>query len=340
MAEQEARVQGTAGWKGQGEEVSQAQKVGQAIVQNVQKVIVGKPAAVELGVAALLAGGHILIEDVPGVGKTMLAKSLARSTGCTFKRIQFTPDLLPSDITGVSVYNLKTGDFEFRPGPVLAHIVLADEVNRATPKTQSALLEAMEERQVTVDGVTHPLPRPFFVMATLNPIEYEGTFPLPEAQLDRFLLRITLGYPGFEDEVNIIERQQLQHPIETLQAVLGTEEILHAQRVVRRVYVDPFLKNYIVSLVEATRRHPEVALGGSPRASLALFRSAQALAILRGREYILPDDVKELAAPILAHRLIVTPQARMRGIDGRRIAERVTEEVPVPGARARGWRPW
>ncbi|MBI4337215.1 MAG: MoxR family ATPase [Chloroflexi bacterium] len=307
------------------------------LVDNIKKVIVGKEQAVELAVTALLCNGHALIEDVPGVGKTTLAKSLALSAGCTFKRIQFTPDLLPSDITGVSMYDQKLGNFVFRPGPVLAHIVLADEINRATPKTQSALLESMEERQVTVDGVTHLLPRPFMVLATQNPVEYEGTFPLPEAQLDRFLLRISLGYPTQEQELTIIDRQVQRHPIETLQPVTGPEEIMAAQDAVRAIYVDDLVKQYIVALVDASRRHPEVSLGASPRASLGLFRAAQAVALLRSRDYALPDDVKELAPWVLAHRMVLTAQARMRGLDGRQVVGKLLEEVPVPGARARGW---
>lgn len=312
-----------------------AQEVPRCIIDNMKKVIVGKDRAVEQAVIALLCNGHALIEDVPGVGKTMLARSLAKSAGCTFKRIQFTPDLLPTDVTGVSVYNQRSGTFEFRPGPVMAHIVLADEINRATPKTQSALLEAMEERQVTVEGVTHPLPRPFMVLATQNPIEYEGTFPLPEAQLDRFLLRITIGYPSLEEEIAIIERQVQVHPIETIGPVTGPEEIVRAQEAVKGVYVDALIKRYIVSLVEATRQSPEVSLGASPRASLTLFRTAQALAYIRGRDYVLPDDVKELAQAALAHRIIVSPQARMRGMDGRKIVEDILERVPVPGVRGR-----
>ncbi|MBI2165622.1 MAG: MoxR family ATPase [Chloroflexi bacterium] len=318
---------------------SAARDIGQRIVGNVNKVIVGKDQAVQQAVIALLSRGHILIEDVPGVGKTMLAKSMARSTRCTFKRIQFTPDLLPSDITGVSIFNQKVGEFEFRPGPVVAQVVLADEINRATPKTQSALLEAMEERQVTVDGVTRPLPRPFIVMATQNPIEYEGTFPLPEAQLDRFMLRITLGYPSLADEMTIMERQQLAHPIDSLEPAVTPEELIQAQEEVKQVYVDSLVKQYIVALVEATRKHSDVALGASPRASLALFRTSQALALLRGRDYILPDDVKEMAEAVIAHRLIVGPAARMRGNDGRRITGSILETVPVPGARAKGWSP-
>ncbi len=318
-------------------QVERAQEIAQRVVENVNSVIVGKQGAVELGLLVLICGGHALIEDVPGVGKTMLAKSIAISLGCSFKRIQFTPDLLPSDVTGVNIYNQKTGDFEFRPGPIISQVVLADEINRATPKTQSALLESMEERQVTVDGVTHLLPSPFLVMATQNPIEYEGTFPLPEAQLDRFLLRITLGYPTAEEEISIMERQQVVHPIESLQAVTGPEELSFLQKEARNIYIDPLVKQYIVGLTEATRSHEDIALGGSPRASLALFRGAQALALIRGRDYVLPDDVKELAEPAMAHRLIVAPASRLRGVDGRRAVSEVVQQVPVPGAAARGW---
>ncbi|MSP78173.1 MAG: MoxR family ATPase [Dehalococcoidia bacterium] len=292
-----------------------------------------------MSVVALLAGGHALIEDVPGVGKTMLARSLARSTGCSFKRIQFTPDLLPSDVTGVFIYNQRNNEFEFRPGPILSQVVLADEINRATSKTQSALLEAMEEHQVTVEGVTHRTPQPFMVMATQNPVEYEGTFPLPEAQLDRFLLRITLGYPSMEEELAIIDQQQLAHPIETLEPVTTPEEVLDVQRVVRQVYVDLLIKQYVVSISEATRKMPDVSLGASPRASLNLFRAAQALALIRGRDYVLPDDVKELAPSVIAHRIIVAPQTRMQGVDSRQVVLNVLGQVPVPGARTRGWVP-
>ncbi|MSQ12456.1 MAG: MoxR family ATPase [Dehalococcoidia bacterium] len=319
--------------------LKQAEAVSQRIIANIKKVIIGKDGAVELAAVALLAGGHALIEDVPGVGKTMLARSLARSTGCSFKRIQFTPDLLPSDITGVFIYNQRTGAFEFRPGPVLAQIVLADEINRATSKTQSALLESMEERQVTVEGVTHPTPQPFMVMATENPIEYEGTFPLPEAQLDRFTLRITLGYPSPEQEVAILDQQQLAHPIDSLQPVTTPQEVIEAQEAARQVYVDQLIKQYVVSIADATRKAEDVSLGVSPRASLHLFRAAQALALVRGRDYVLPDDVKELAPAVLSHRLLVSPQARIRGGDARQVLVNVLAGVPVPGTRAKGWVP-
>jgi MoxR-like ATPase len=303
------------------------------VVDNVERVIIGKRREVELALVALLCGGHVLIEDVPGVGKTVLAKSIAASLGCHFKRIQFTPDLLPSDITGVSVYNQRTGVFEYRPGPIVANLVLADEINRATPKTQSALLESMEERQVTVDGETFPLPEPFIVLATQNPIEYEGTFPLPEAQLDRFLLRLALGYPGRAGELALLDRQARGHPLDALQQVADTRALKHAQRAVQEVYADPAVKEYIVLLAEATRSHEDVYLGVSPRGSLALFHAARALAGLRGRDYVLPDDVKELAVPALAHRLIVSPAARMKNIDGRDVVEDLLQLVPVPGAR-------
>jgi MoxR-like ATPase len=304
------------------------------IVANVEQVIIGKRAEVELAVVALLCQGHLLIEDVPGVGKTMLAKSLARSVGCSFRRIQFTPDLLPSDVTGVSVFNQKTTDFEFREGPVFAQLVLVDEINRATPKTQSALLEAMEERQVTVDGVLHPLPRPFLVLATQNPIEYEGTFPLPEAQLDRFLMRLRLGYPSQTDEVAVLDRQQLQHPVDTLDQVVEVDELLGMQEQVKAIYVDPLVSQYIVSVVDATRHHEGVYLGASPRGSLALFRTTQALALLEGRDYVLPDDVKRLAPYALSHRVIVSPASRVKEVSSDQIIEDVLKLVPVPGARA------
>jgi MoxR-like ATPase len=301
------------------------------IINNVEKVIIGKTDAVRLTVIGLLCQGHVLIEDVPGTGKTMLAKSLARSLGCSFNRIQFTPDMLPSDVTGVSIFNQKTHEFEFRPGPILAQIVLTDEINRATPKTQAALLEAMEERQVTVDGVTHSTPKPFMVLATQNPIEYEGTFPLPEAQMDRFLLRISLGYPMLLDEVRMMEMQQIKHPIESLDQVTPADELLAAQRAVRKVTVSDEIKRYIVELTDTTRSHSELYLGASPRGSLALFKTSQALAALMGREFVLPDDVKRVAVPALAHRLIVGSAARIREVDSREIIQELVDRIPVPG---------
>jgi len=304
----------------------------QMIVENVETVIIGKHTEVQLTLVALLCQGHLLIDDVPGVGKTMLAKAIAKSLGCAFKRIQFTPDMLPSDVTGVSVYDQSTGRFEFRPGPVMANIVLTDEINRATPKTQSALLEAMEEHQVTVDGVTHVLDRPFLVLATQNPIEYEGTFPLPEAQLDRFLMRISLGYPSPADEIRILEDQQYVHPIEKIQQVVGRDELLETQERVKGVFVHDAIKEYIVSLVGATRSHDDVYLGASPRGSLALFKTSQAFAALTGREYVIPDDVKLLAGPTLAHRLIINPAARIKEVDPRRVVTEVLQAVEAPGA--------
>ena len=301
------------------------------VITNIEKVIVGKRSTVNLAVSGLLCQGHLLIEDVPGVGKTMLARSLARSLGCVFSRIQFTPDMLPSDVTGVSIFNQMSREFEFRPGPVMAQIVLADEINRATPKTQAALLEAMEERTVTVDGITHKLPSPFMVLATQNPIEYEGTFPLPEAQVDRFLLRIRLGYPEAEDEIRILERQQYQHPFETLEQIVTVEELNAVQAAVKDVFVSDAVKRYIVELTHQTRVHAEVYLGASPRGSLALFRTAQARAAMQGRDYVLPDDIKALAIPTLAHRVILGPGARLRDISARQIVEEIVQSVPVPG---------
>jgi MoxR-like ATPase len=303
------------------------------LVDAVERVLVGKHAEVELAIIGLAGAGHLLIEDVPGVGKTMLAKSLARATGCTFKRIQFTPDLLPSDVTGVSIYSQRSGEFEFRPGPIVAHVVLADEINRATPKTQSALLEAMEEHQVTVEGITRPLPSPFMVLATQNPIEYEGTFPLPEAQLDRFLLRIHLGYPAAADEVSVLQRQMLRHPIEDLTPVTTAGDLQQLQQAVRGVHVDPQIQRYIVQIVNLTRDHPDVYLGASPRGSLALMRASQARAMLAGRDYVIPDDVKALANAALAHRLIMSPEARMRNASAPAVIASVLQEVPVPGSR-------
>ena len=310
--------------------MSEVRVFAENVIENIEKVIVGKRAAVELVVVGLLGQGHVLIEDVPGVGKTMLARSLARSLGCSFGRIQFTPDMLPSDVTGVSVFNQATREFEFRPGPVMTQIVLTDEINRATPKTQAALLEVMEERQVTVDGVTRVLPKPFMVLATQNPIEYEGTFPLPEAQLDRFLLRVRLGYPGMEDEMSVLDRQQFHHPIEDLEAVVSVEEVLQAQELIKNVYVSPAVKRYIVEIVEQTRQHSEVYLGASPRGSLTLYRAGQARAAMDGRDYMLPDDVKALTVSALGHRVIVGPRARLQNLTSENILEDILEEMPVP----------
>ena len=303
------------------------------VIGNVQKVIIGKHKAVEETLIALLCQGHILIEDVPGTGKTMLARAVARSIGCSFRRIQFTPDMLPSDVTGVSVFNQKMREFEFRPGPIFAQIVLTDEINRATPKTQSALLEAMEERQITVDGQTYLMEIPFLVLATQNPIEYEGTFPLPEAQLDRFMLRIHLGYPDKTSEINILGAQQFVHPITTLEQVVSQKELLEAQEAVKQIYVDDLIKSYIIDLCIATREHPDVHLGASPRGSLTLYRTSQTLAALRQRDYVIPDDVKYLAEAALAHRLIISPAARIKNVTAREVVEDILSSIPVPGAR-------
>jgi MoxR-like ATPase len=288
---------------------------------------------VQLTVLGLLCQGHMLIEDVPGVGKTVLAKSLSKSVGCKFQRIQFTPDMLPSDVTGVSVFNQKTLEFEFRPGPIHAQIVLVDEINRATPKTQSALLEAMEERQVTVDGTTYKLEPPFMVLATQNPIEYEGTFPLPEAQLDRFLLRIRLGYPSKAQEIEVLDRQQYVHPVEELAKVVSVEELQAAQRAIKDIYIDQLVKEYIVDLVRQTREHPDVYLGASSRGALALYRTGQARAAMFGRDYVLPDDVKALAGAALGHRIIVGPAARIKDIEPESIVQEILDRVPAPGAQ-------
>ena len=317
-------------------DISKVQELGNKLKDNLGKVIIGKDGTILLTIIAFLCQGHILIEDVPGVGKTMLARSLAKSLGCNFKRIQFTPDMLPSDVTGVSIYNQNTRDFEFRPGPLMAQIVLADEINRATPKTQSALLEAMEERQMTVDGTTYILPVPFMVMATQNPIEYEGTFPLPEAQLDRFLMRIDLGYTSLGNEIRILEEQQIIHPILELEPVITTEEILVAQDTIKHIHVSDPVKRYIVQMVRETREHPEVYLGASPRGSLGLFRSGQARAALNGRDYVLPDDVKILAPNVLSHRVVVSPAARLTDVSAVKIVREILDSLAVPGGDVGG----
>ena len=310
-------------------------EITERIANSVGHVILGKNNEIRLTILGMLCRGHILLEDIPGVGKTMMAKSLARAVGCTFNRIQFTPDMLPSDITGVSIFNPKTREFEFRPGPIMAQIVLADEINRATPKTQSALLEAMEEGQMTVDGVTYRLSNPFLIMATQNPIEYEGTFPLPEAQLDRFLIRIQMGYPQPQDELNILASQQYQHPLQNLQQVVTLKELLAVQQLIKDVYVAKEVQQYIINLITASRRHGDVYLGSSPRGSLALFRTAQARAAMSGRDFAIPDDVKALAEVTLAHRIIVGPAARLKNITSRAIVQDILQSTPVPGSSVR-----
>ena len=305
-------------------------QVAQRVKANVEQVLVGKGHVIEMCLAAIMSGGHILIEDVPGIGKTTLARSLADSIDCTFKRIQFTPDLMPSDITGIHFYNQKTGEFEFRPGPIIAQVVLADEINRATPRTQSALLEAMAERQVTVDNTTIPLPAPFLVIATQNPVELEGTFPLPEAQLDRFMLRIRLGYPQESEEEDMLARFQSADPLASLQAVASSQDVVDHQNAVRNVYVDPVLRNYLVRIVQATRTHPDVELGASPRASLGLYRCSQAMAAIQDREYVSPDDIKLLAPYALAHRMILKSQARLRERTTEDVVVQILDQIPVP----------
>lgn len=311
--------------------MTNVQGFSEKLIGNLEKVIVGKRNSIELIVIGLLCQGHVLIEDVPGVGKTMLARSLARSLDCTFNRIQFTPDMLPSDVTGVSIYNQQQNKFEFRPGPVVGQIILADEINRATPKTQAALLEAMEERQVTVDGSTHLLPKPFMVLATQNPIEYEGTFPLPEAQLDRFLLRMRLGYPSMSDEIKVLGDQQIQHPLDALKSVVKLKEILQAIGEVKKVFVAQSIKRYVVELTTRTRQGNDVYLGASPRGSLSLARAGQARAALMGRDHVLPEDIQALAIPVLAHRIIVSPAARLNDLSSDRIIQEIVHATPVPG---------
>jgi MoxR-like ATPase len=300
------------------------------IIANVELAIVGKRKQLILSLVAWLSGGHILLEDVPGVAKTMLARALARSLGCQFKRVQCTPDLLPSDVTGTSIFNQKTSEFEFRPGPVFTQILLADEINRATPRTQASLLEAMAEARVTVDGQTHTLQQPFLVIATQNPVDHEGTFPLPEAQLDRFLMRFTLGYPSLEEEMKMLDLLQRSHPIDSLKPVATADELIQAQQAVRSVHVDSRVKQYLLQIVHETRQHEDLALGASPRASIALFRSAQAMAAIRGRDFVQPDDVKRIVSPVMNHRIIVRPESRLRKITAEHTMEQILAEIAVP----------
>jgi MoxR-like ATPase len=304
------------------------------IIANVELAIVGKRKQLVLSLAAWLSGGHILLEDVPGVAKTMLARALARSVGCTFKRVQCTPDLLPSDVTGTSIFNQKTGQFEFRPGPVFTQILLADEINRATPRTQASLLEAMAESRVTVDGTTHVLRPPFVVIATQNPVDHEGTFPLPEAQLDRFLMRFTLGYPTMEEELRMLDLLQHSHPVDRLEPVATAEEIVQAQQVIRSVHVDARVRHYLLQIVTETRKHNDLALGASPRATIALFRCSQAMAAIRGRDFVLPDDVKKIVAPVMNHRLIVRPESRLRKVSAEKVIDEILGEIAVPTMEA------
>jgi MoxR-like ATPase len=310
--------------------VSDVNGAAKRIIANVEQAIVGKRQSLVLALCSWLCEGHILLEDVPGVAKTMLARALARSVGCSFKRIQCTPDLLPGDVTGASIFNPKTTDFEFRAGPLFAQVVLADEINRTTPRTQAALLEAMAESRVTVDGITHKLGPPFLVIATQNPVDHEGTFPLPEAQLDRFLMRFSLGYPTMEEELRMLEMLQHSHPIDQLQPVVSAEELVACQQAVRKIFVDDKVRRYLMQIVHDTRSHEDVALGGSPRASIALFRCSQAMAALRGRNYVLPDDVKRVAAPVLTHRIIVRPESRLRKVTAAKLVDEIVAEIAVP----------
>ncbi len=316
----------------QDDEMREVAQRAAGIAASIGSVILGKEQVIRACVVALLAGGHIIVEDFPGVGKTLLAKSIARSIDCRFARVQFTPDLLPSDVTGVSVFNQKTGEFEFRPGPIFANIVLADEINRASPKTQSSLLECMEERQATIDNVTHPIAPPFMVIATQNPIEYEGTYPLPEAQLDRFMMRLSLGYPSAEAEEDIIQEQTSHNPLAELRPVLDGEEALAMTQAVTRVRVAPALRRYVVDILTATREHRDVYLGASPRAGIALMRASKALALLRGRDFVVPKDVKDLAVRCLAHRVMLSPDAKVHGVSAESLVSKLLETVPVPQA--------
>jgi len=310
--------------------VADVQGVAKKIIANVERAIVGKRQQLILSLAAWFTEGHILLEDVPGVAKTMLARALARSVGCSFKRIQCTPDLLPSDVTGASIFNQKTTEFEFREGPIFGQIVLADEINRTTPRTQASLLEAMAEGRVTVDGTTHTLSPPFLVIATQNPVDHEGTFPLPEAQLDRFLMKFSLGYPTFEDELKMLEMLQHTHPLNGLQPVVSAEELIACQTAVREVHIDLKVRQYLLQIVHLTREHEELSLGGSPRASIALFRTSQAMAAIRGRNYVQPDDVKRIAPPVLTHRLILKPESRLRRVTAAQVVQDVIDEIAVP----------
>ena len=318
--------------------MSKIQETGDKVLANVERVIVGKHHEVRLALVALLCRGHLLIEDVPGTGKTVLAKAIARSLGGSFRRIQFTPDLLPSDVSGLSIYNQKTQEFEFRPGPIFSQVVLADEINRATPKTQSALLECMEERQATIDGTTYPMPDPFLVIATQNPIEYEGTFALPEAQLDRFMLRLRLGYPQPIEEIVILDEQKRTHPLEDIDEVMSVEELREMQAAVREIYIDSTVSDYIVRLVNGTRNHPDVYLGASPRGSIALYRAGQALAGLLGRDYVIPDDIKALAEPALAHRLIIKTSSSIHDVQAGQVVRELLESTAIDGVRPTGRR--
>ncbi|MGN7311980.1 AAA family ATPase [Alkalicoccobacillus gibsonii] len=307
----------------------------ETIIENIERVVVGKRQEISLSLVAILAGGHVLLEDVPGVGKTVMVKAIAKSFGAHFKRIQFTPDLLPSDVTGVSIYNQKSQEFEFRRGPIMANIVLADEINRTSPKTQSSLLEALEEGHVTIDGDTHAIEQPFFVMATQNPIEYAGTFPLPEAQLDRFLLKIKLGYPNPDEELDILNRLENQHPLDQITPVLDTADLLELRAQVGSVYIDEAMKSYLVQIVQETRNDELISLGVSPRGSIALLKAAKALALVNGRDYVLPDDIKYLAIPVLSHRLTLSTQARMSGVSAHEVIEKLINRIRVPVPKRR-----